>query len=130
MSTLTFTKTAPPDWLLTLWQDIDGKTFGAGFDCLAENVQCDLGVAHWHGREEVRAQLRAATEKNQLTQRHRIAEYWDSPALKVAIGEVDVCFGGPNPGAVQPMMIHFFYMDEADPTRVTRWLGAVGPASF
>src|ERR1700679_746817 len=51
MSTITFTKTSPPDWLLAMWKEIDEKTFGKGFDCFAENAVCNLGVADWHGRE-------------------------------------------------------------------------------
>jgi hypothetical protein len=27
-------------------------------------------------------------------------------------------------------MTHFFYMDKADPTKVSHWYGAVGPVSF
>ena len=33
MDTITFTKTAPPEWLLAMWKEIDEKTFGKGFDC-------------------------------------------------------------------------------------------------
>ena len=33
MDTITFTKTAPPEWLLAMWKEIDDKTFGKGFDC-------------------------------------------------------------------------------------------------
>jgi hypothetical protein len=29
--------------------------------------------------------------------------------------------------SVRPVMMHFFYMDEADPTKVRRWVGS--PAS-
>ena len=38
MTTQTFTKTAAPAWLLAMWKDIDDKTFGAGFDCFAEDA--------------------------------------------------------------------------------------------
>jgi hypothetical protein len=31
---------------------------------------------------------------------------------------------------VRPTMTHFFYMDEADPTKVSHWYGAVGPVAF
>jgi hypothetical protein len=31
---------------------------------------------------------------------------------------------------VKPVMSHFFYMDEKDPTKVRRWIGAVGPVQF
>jgi hypothetical protein len=51
MTTITFTKTAPPEWLLAMWKEIDDKTFGNGFDYFAENAVCNLGVADWHGRE-------------------------------------------------------------------------------
>jgi len=29
--TVPFTKTAPPEWLLAFWKEIDDKTFGKGF---------------------------------------------------------------------------------------------------
>ena len=51
MTSLTFTRTEPPQWLLAFWADIDNKTFGRGFDCFVEDATCNLGVADWHGRE-------------------------------------------------------------------------------
>jgi len=27
-------------------------------------------------------------------------------------------------------MTHFFYMDEQNPTKVSRWIGSVGPTGF
>ena len=38
-NSITFTKTAPPEWLLATWKEIDDKTFGKGFDCFAEDDQ-------------------------------------------------------------------------------------------
>ena len=32
------TKTEPPKWLLAFSKEIDDKTFGRGFDCLAEDA--------------------------------------------------------------------------------------------
>jgi hypothetical protein len=49
MTTLTIRKTAPPEWLLAFWKEIDEKTFGKGFDCFAEDATCRLGVAEWDG---------------------------------------------------------------------------------
>ena len=34
MDTVTFTKTAPPEWLLAMWKEIDDKTFGKGLRLL------------------------------------------------------------------------------------------------
>jgi hypothetical protein len=31
---------------------------------------------------------------------------------------------------VKPVMCHFFYMGEQDPTKVQHWIGAVGPVQF
>jgi len=31
---------------------------------------------------------------------------------------------------VKPVMTHFFYMDEADPSKVRSWIGSVGPVQF
>jgi hypothetical protein len=59
MTALTITKTAPPEWLLAFWKEIDDKTFGKGFDCFVEDATCRLGVAEWNGREQIRENLRA-----------------------------------------------------------------------
>src|SRR5271156_3229880 len=117
MSTITFTKTAPPDWLLAMWKEIDEKTFGKGFDCFAENAVCNLGVADWHGRERIRENLRAFVDKG-FTAHHDVVEYWDSPYLKVFHGKVGMKFNDPALKPVRPTMVHFFYMDKADPSKV------------
>ena len=48
VTTRTMKKTAPPEWLLAFWKEIDDKTFGKDFDCLTEDTTCNLGVANWH----------------------------------------------------------------------------------
>jgi hypothetical protein len=129
MNTITFTKTAAPEWLLAMWKEIDDKTFGKGFDCFAEDAVCNLGVADWHGREAIRENLRAFIDKG-FTAHHDVAEYWDSPTLKVFHGKVGMKFNDPGIKPVRPTMCHFFYMDPKDPTKVSRWIGAVGPTGF
>jgi hypothetical protein len=44
--------------------------------------------------------------------------------------KVGMKFDDPNIASVRPTMSHFFYMDEANPTKVIRWIGAVGPTEF
>jgi len=129
MTTVSFTKTAPPEWLLAMWKEIDDKTFGKGFDCFADNAVCNLGVADWHGREAIRQKLRDFIDKG-FTARHDVVEYWDSPLLKVFHGKVTMKFDDPKIETVRPTMTHFFYMDEANPSKVSRWIGAVGPTGF
>src|SRR5579863_6520755 len=129
MDTITFTKSEAPEWLLAMWKEIDDKTFGKGFDCFAENAVCNLGVADWHGRETIRENLRAFIDRG-FTANHDVVEYWDSPMLKVFHGKVGMKFDDPNIKPVRPTMCHFFYMDPKDPTKVVRWIGAVGPTGF
>jgi hypothetical protein len=129
MTTMTFTKTTPPQWLLDMWKEIDDKTFGKGFDCFAEDAICNLGVADWHGRETIRNNLRAFIDKG-FTALHDVVEYWDSPSLKVFRGTVHMKFDDPKLPTVNPTMTHFFYMDKTDPTKVKHWYGAVGPTGF
>ena len=129
MSDITFTRTTAPGWLLAMWKEIDDKTFGAGLDCFAEDAVCNLGVADWHGREAIRANLRAFIDKG-FTARHDVVDYLDSPGLKVFHGSVAMSFDDPKTKNVRPTMTHFFYMDEVDPTKVKRWVGAVGPTGF
>ena len=75
-SNITFRQTAPPEWLLSMWKEIDDKTFGKGFDCFAEDAVCNLGVADWHGRETIRENLRKFIDTG-FTARHDVLEYWD-----------------------------------------------------
>jgi hypothetical protein len=86
METITFMKPAPPEWLLTMWKDGE-KTFGKGFDCLAENAICNLSVADWHRAQAIRNNLRQFMEKG-FTAHRDVVEYWDSPLLKVFHGKV------------------------------------------
>ena len=126
---LTFTKTAPPEWLLAMWKEIDDKTFGKGFDCFAEDAICNLGIADWHGREAIRQNLRAFIDQG-LTAHHDVLEYWDGGSLKIFRGIVTMKFDDSSKSTVKPTMVHFFYMDQKDPSKVIRWMGAVGPTAF
>jgi hypothetical protein len=72
----------PPQWLLAFWKEIDDKTFGKGFDCFTEDATCNLGVADWHGREQIRENLRVFIDTG-FTARHDVVEYWDGGLLKV-----------------------------------------------
>ncbi len=82
VTTLSMTKTAPPDWLLAFWKEIDDRTFGAGFNCFVEDATCRLGIAEWHGREQTRENLRAFIDTG-FTAQHDVVEYWDGGLLKV-----------------------------------------------
>ena len=127
MTSITFTKTAAPLWLLAMWKEIDDKTFGTGFDCFANDAVCNLGVADWHGRETIRENLRLFIDRG-FTAHHDVLEYWDSPGLKIFHGKVTMTFDDRSMAPVRPSMSHFFYMN-AD-GEVARWIGAVGPTGF
>jgi hypothetical protein len=129
MSTRTFTLTNPPEWLLDFWKEIDDKTFGRGFDCFTEHAEARLGVAEWNGREAIRDNLREFIDKG-FTAHHDVLEYWDGGQLKVFRGLVTMTFDDTTMPTVKPVMTHFFYMDEADPTKVAKWFGSVGPTAF
>jgi hypothetical protein len=129
MDRIEFRKTAPPDWLLAFWKEIDDKTFGKGFDCFTEDAQCRLGVAEWNGREQIRANLHKFIDTG-FTAHHDVVEYWDGGSLKVFRGVVTMTFDDPSQPVVKPTMTHFFYMDEKDPSKVSQWYGAVGPVAF
>src|ERR1700677_445133 len=51
----------------------------------------------------------------------------DLSDLKIFHGKVGMTFDDPAITPKKPSMVHFFYMDEADPSKVSRWIGAVGP---
>ena len=126
---ITFRRTAPPKWLLAMWKEIDDKTFGKGFDCFREDAVCNLGVADWHGREAIRENLRAFIDTG-FTAHHDVVEYLDGGSLKVFRGLVTMTPNDHSKPAVQPVMTHFFYMDQNDHTKVKHWYGAVGPIAF
>jgi len=86
-NSVTFTKTAPPEWLLAMWKEIYDKNFGGGFDCFGDDAVCNLGVADWHGREGIRQNLREVIDKG-VTTLHDVLEYWDRPSPKVCRGKV------------------------------------------
>jgi hypothetical protein len=65
-----------------------------------------------------------------LTAHHEVVEYLDSPSLKVFHGKVTMTFDDANIAPVMPTMTHFFYMDEAEPSKVAKWIGSVGPTGF
>ena len=127
--THTFTKTAPPAWLLAFWKEIDDKTWGKGFDCFTPDAIANLGVSDWHGREAIREGLRDFVDKG-FTAHHEVVEYWDGGFLKVFRGFVTMTPNDPAQKPVRPAMTHFFYMDEEDPSKVAHWYGSVGPVQF
>jgi hypothetical protein len=129
MTTMSFTKKEAPQWLLAFWREIDDKTFGQGFDCLAEDATCNLGIADWNGRETIRQNLRAFIDTG-FTALHDVTEYWDAGPLKVFRGTVTMTPDDRTQAVVKPVMTHFFYMDETDPTKVRHWYGSVGPIAF
>jgi hypothetical protein len=49
---------------------------------------------------------------------------------KVFRGFVAMTPDDTSKSVVKPVMTHFFYMDEADPTKVRHWFGSVGPIRF
>jgi hypothetical protein len=124
-----FRKTDAPQWLLDFWKEIDDKTFGQGFDCFTDNAEGHLGVAQWQGREAIRENLRQFIDKG-FTAHHDVLEYWDGGPLKVFRGLVTMTFDDPSQSPVRPVMTHFFYMDEAEPDKVAKWFGSVGPTGF
>jgi hypothetical protein len=108
-----------------MWKEIDDKTFGKGFDCFAENAVCNLGVADWHGRETIRENLRAFIDTG-FTAYHEVVEYWDSPSLKIFHGKVAMTFDDPAVTPKKPSMVHFFYMDKTDPSKISAGLARWG----
>ena len=65
-----------------------------------------------------------------FTAQHDVREYWDGGTLKVFRGVVTMTPDDRSKPVVRPVMTHFFYMDEQDPTKVRRWVGSVGPVGF
>jgi len=87
------------------------------------------GVAEWNGREQIRENLRAFIDTG-FTALHDVREYWDGGSLKVFRGVVTMTPDDKSKPVVTPVMTHFFYMDERDPSKVKSWFGSVGPTQF
>ena len=121
--------TVPPDWLLAFWKEVDDKTWGVGFNCFAIDATARLGVAAWNGRDAIRAGLRDFIDKG-FTAHHDITDYRDGGSVKMFCGVVTMTPDDQSQPVVKPMMSHFFYMDEADPSKIRTWIGAVGPTQF
>ena len=83
----TMTKTDLPKWLFAFWKEIDDKTFGKGVNCFTDDATCNLGIADWHGREQIRESLRAFIDTG-FTALHDVVEYWDGGSVKVFRGTV------------------------------------------
>ncbi|MFZ6659133.1 hypothetical protein [Undibacterium sp. TJN19] len=128
-TTVAFTRTAPPEWLMQFWKEIGDKTWGAGFDCFANDAVAHLGVSSWIGRDSIRKGLRDFIDKN-LTAQHDVIEYWDSTNLKVFRGFVTMVFNDKSIPTARPAMTHFFYMDPNKTGKVIAWYGSVGPTAF
>ena len=85
--------------------------------------------SQWGPPEERQARYQWLIDKG-FTALHEVTEYWDSPSLKIFRGSVKMTFDDPKLPTVRPVMTHFFYMDQADPTKVKHWYGSVGPTGF
>ena len=94
-----------------------------------EDATCHLGIAEWTGREVIRESLRAFIDTG-FTALHNVTEYWDGGSIKVFRGVVTMTPDDRSKKVVKPVMTHFFYMDEANPSKVRSWIGSVGPVAF
>jgi hypothetical protein len=65
-----------------------------------------------------------------FTALHDVVEYWDGGSLKVFRGTVTMTPNDESKPIVRPVMTHFFYMNEKDPSKVRRSFGSVGPIQF
>ena len=79
--------------------------------------------------EAIRENLRAFIDTG-FTAHHEVVEFWDGGSLKVFRGIVTMTPDDAGKQPVHPVMTHFFYMDEADPSKVRSWIGSVGPVAF
>jgi hypothetical protein len=94
-------------------------------------MQCATWVwpTDWPGREEIRQNPGAFIDTG-FTALHEVQEYWDGGPLKVFRGVVTMTPDDRSRPVLRPVMTRFFYMDEKDPKKVRRWVGAVGPVAF
>lgn len=121
---LTATKTAPPDWLLAVFDDIDTKRFGAAFDVMTEDAKMQFGVIDCVGRDTIRHKLHEFD--GEMTTKHHILEYWDAGSVKFFSGKIDIT--NPKTGkTISPVLNHIWYMSIDQPDKVAVMVGSVGP---
>lgn len=113
-----------PEWVVAFFDELDGRTYGAGLDILAEDAEAQLGAHRWRGREAIREGLRAPDTG--VDSRHEVHEFWDGGPVKVLRGELVVTVRDTGQ-VVRSAIGHFLYMDERAPALVRRWIGALGP---
>ena len=105
---------------MAFWKEIDDKAFGKGFDLLLPRTPSagSLGVADWHGREAIRENLHCL-------HRYRFLRHTTTTSSNTGTGGSLKIFRGiivtmkvddaSKPVVENPVMSHFFYMDEEGP---------------
>ena len=113
-----------PDWILAFLGEIDSKRFGKPFEIFDRSGEMYFGVAHWHGIEEIRANLKKFDEV--IDTKHTVDGFWNLGEVKIIRGRVAMKSHDTGQ-TVTPAMVHIFTMSPKEPGKVRQIYGAVGP---
>ena len=126
-STKPLEKSPTPEWILGFFREIDSKQFGPDFNIFTKSGEMTFGVGHWVGLVEIKANLQKFDQV--MDTEHSVTEFYDGGSIKIIRGQVKMTTHDTGK-VVSPAMVHIFYMDESDTTKVRATYGAVGPISF
>ena len=122
----TFASTAP-GWIMAFLGEIDSKRFGLPFEIFDELGEMYFGAGHWHGIEEIRANLRKMDAS--MDTKHVVDGFWDAGEVKIIRGHLEMTKHETGE-TVSPAMVHIFTMSPSEPGKVRQTYGAVGPENF
>ena len=120
---VTFSSTAP-DWIIAFLEEIDSKRFGKPFEIFDASGEMCFGSGHWHGIEEIRANLQKLD--GVMDTKHVVDGFWDAGEVKIIRGRVEMTKHDTGE-TVKPAMVHIFTMSSNEPGKVRQTYGAVGP---
>jgi hypothetical protein len=117
--------TAPPDWILRLYEEIDSLKFGSGFECFTPETEMVFGIARVKGTEAIKEFF--VKIDSPLNSKHRVHEFWDGERVKIIVGDA-VISKKSDPGTlITPPLVNIFYMSDSDPAKVQKLLIVAGP---
>ena len=117
--------TAPPDWILRLYEEIDSLKFGSGFDCFTPETEMVFGTARVKGTEAIKEFF--AKIDSPLNSKHRVHEFWDGDRVKIIVGDAVISKKSDPKTEITPPLVNIFYMSDSDPAKVQKLLIVAGP---
>ncbi|CAM5287676.1 MULTISPECIES: nuclear transport factor 2 family protein [Streptomyces] len=118
-------RSAPPEWVIEFFREIDTLEFGPGFASFTDETEMHCGAGLVLGVEAIKAAF--AQFAGPLETSHKVIEYWDHGRVKFLRGEAVMSMTN-RPGAVVTMpFMHLYTMSDSDATKVRTIRVTAGP---